>query len=164
MQVASSGFQGQPGQGGPAPTYVLFPRSAWCHQGLASSTLGLTEGVGYPQLSVSSGASFSVPHLVDGTCGTCGPGKRLVLKSTASTAQQRCPGPVAQGHSWLSPHAVQSHALGSRGAQPWRPAQPPSPQKSVPFLSQGPALLTGLEARPQSCPSKQRPPPTLGDG
>lgn len=158
LQVASSGFQGQPGQEGPASTYVLFPRSVWHRQGLASSTLRLTEGVGYPQLSVSSGASFSAPHL-DGTAAPVG------LESVWSLNRQR---PLhssgAQGHSWLSPHAVQSHALGSRGAQPWRPAQPPSPQKSVPFLSQGPALLTGPEAGPQSCPSQQSPPPTLGDG
>lgn len=75
-----SGFlwlSGSARAGGPAYTCVLFPRSSWHHQGFASSTLGLTEKVGCPQLPVSSGAS-SVPHL-DGTCSTCGHGKCLVL-------------------------------------------------------------------------------------
>ena len=117
--MASSGFQGQPGQGGPAYTYVLFPRSSWHHQGFASSTSGLTEEVGYPQLPVSSGPSFSVPHL-GGICSTCG-------HESVWSLNQQCPlhssspGPGAQGHSWLSPHCS---------------------AESLTWLQRGPALVT----------------------
>lgn len=92
-----SGFlwlSGSARQGGPAYTYVLFRRSSWHHQGFASSTLGLTEEVGYPQLPVSSGASFSVSHL-GGTCSACGHESVLSLNQQCPL-HSSSPGPGAQ--------------------------------------------------------------------
>ena len=138
--------------------------SSWRHQGFASSTLGLTEEVGHPELSVPSGASFSEQH-PDGACSSCGHGKYPVLKSTVSTAQRQCQGPGEQGHGWLSPHCgAVSLAWLPRGPALMTCSVPQSPEANrlTQFWSQGPALLTAHEARPQSRTSKQRPPPAVG--